>query len=339
MDTAYPSSRQWTIRQYPWIILLILIAIGVPLLGAIIVNPDVRCGGIILLPVLVAVGVALGEVVTCQLDLDTRTVTLRRASLVRRTQQQFAFDDIQTVSVQRSSDGEATTYRVVFTLKSGENIPLTGTTSSGKGGKDKLARQISAYINQARLNPISPALDGVVRIENQGETNGVRWQIAFVTANDNVPLTRWHSPQARFTGGFILLMPAMGAKTSAMPGGLAGSLARMAYGQYLRMLDLSEQDMPGFAEAQLLPGDQVGLEQGFAILTSDPAAAKAWLTPARVGQLTAWTQSNPLQANRAASDPHLWVTAQGLWLALRGKYNRPEQVAAIAQLGAGLVKA
>lgn len=338
MNTNYPLSRQWTIRKHPWLVLLIVSAIGLPLIGAIIVNPDMRCGGLLLLPVLIAVGVALGEVVTCQLDLDTRTVTLRRATLIRRSQQQFNFDDIQTVSVQRDSSGEYTTYRLVFALKSGEIIPLTGTTSTGKGGKDKLAQQITAYINQARLNPINPALDGVVRIENQGETDGVRWQIAFVTANDNVPLSRWSTTEAHFTGGFILLMPAMGAKTAAMPGGLAGSIARMAYGQYLRMLDLSEQDMPGFADAQLLPGDHIGLEKGFTILTSNPAAAKAWLTPRRLRQLTAWIQSNPLQANRAASDPHLWVTSQGLWLAFRGKYNRPEQVATIAKLGAGLAQ-
>ncbi|MFZ6028869.1 MAG: hypothetical protein ACOYYS_14230 [Chloroflexota bacterium] len=341
MNTNIPSTHQWTIRIFPWLLWAILIALGFPLIWLVVTNPQARCGGLILLPVLLTAAIGLGEVVTCRIDLETRTVTLRRASILRREQHRFSFDDIQTISVQSDSGGESITYRLVFALQSGQIIPLTKTSSSGKGGKEKLAQQIAAYINQARFSPIRPALDGVVRIENGGETDGVRWQIAIVTANDNVPLTRWHTTQARFSGGFILLMPAMPAmraQTASMPGGLAGSIVRAVYGRYLRMLDLSDQDMPGFANAQFLTGDQVGLEKRFAILTSDPVAAKAWLTPSRAGRLAAWMQSNPLEAAQAESDPHLWLTAQGLWLAFRGRYNRPEQVAAIAQLGADLAK-
>jgi hypothetical protein len=335
MNTNFPSTRQWTIRIIPWGAILILVILSMPLIWLIITNAEARCGGFVAFLVVLGIAFVL-EIVTCQLDLDRRMVTLERAQIWRKTRQEFSFDDVHTVSVQTSSDVDSTTYSVVFVLNSGDVIPLTQYSSSGKGGKDKMARNLIAYMNQVRVTGINAALDGQIRVEQEGETNGVPWKIAFVAGNDSLPQTRWRTSLSQLAGGFLLVMPAMGAKTGAMPGGVFGAAVRMIYGQYLRMLDVSETDLPGFANAQILPGDQVGLDKRFTILTNDPSTAKTWLTGERVRQLLAWTQSNPLKASSAAADPHLVVTAQGLRMTFRGKYNQAEQIAAIARLGVAL---
>ena len=333
MDTNFPSTRQWTIRIVPWWAILAFVILGLPVTWLVITNAESRCGAFIALLVLLGIAAAFFEIVVCQLDLDRRMVTLERTKIRGKTRQEFSFDEVHTVSVQTSSDVESATYSVVFVLNSGEIVPMTQYSSSGKGAKDKLARSLIAYINQTRSAPVNEALDGEIRVEQEGEINGIPWKIAFVAGNDSLPQTRWQASLPQLATGFALIMPAFGAKTGGMPGGAFGVAARMIYGQYLRMLDVSEHDLPGFANAQILPGDQVGLDRRFTILTNDPYTAKTWLTGDRVRLLVAWTQSNPI---KAGVDPHLVITSQGLRMVFRGKYNKTEHIAAIARLGIDL---
>ena len=338
MNTNSPTDRQWTIRFIPWLVIVIAVVLGVPMIW--LLSRDQSCGAIIGLLVLIAVVSAFSEITTCQLDQDRRMVTVRRAGIFRKTQKEFSYDDIHTVSVQKASstDGDGPTYRLVFVLKSGDSIPLTSYTSSGKSGKEKLATKIINYMNQAGGSPVMEALDGIVRVEKEGVTDGVRWQIDFVMNNDQVPLTRWHTTDANFPGGFLLIVPAAGAKSGAMPSGLFGTAVRYFYGQYLRVLDLGEQDLPGFDKAEVLPGDQFGLEKYFSILTSNSVMAKNWLDAGRARQLAAWCQANPLKAGNAASNPHIIVTVRDLRLVYRGQFNQEYQINEIARLGAALTK-
>jgi hypothetical protein len=333
MDTNFPSTRQWTIRIVPWGVILIAGLLGLPVTWLVITNVESRCGAFVALLVLLGIVVAVFENVVCQLDLDQRMVTLERTKIGRKTQQEFSFDEVHTVSVQTSSDVDSTTYSVVFVLNSGDVVPLTQYSSSGRGGKEKMARSLIAYINQARATSVNESLDGEIRVEQTGETNGIPWNIAFVAGNDSLPKTRWQTSRPQLASGFVLLMPAAGAMTGAMPGGVFGAAVQMVYGHYLRMLDVNEGDLPGFDTAQILPGDQVGLEKRFTILTNAPYTAKTWLTGDRVRLLVAWTQSNPI---KAGVDPHLVVTSQGLRMVFRGKYNKTEQIAAIVRLGTDL---
>jgi hypothetical protein len=339
MNTNSPNDRQWTIRFIPWLVIVIAIVLGVPMIW--LLSSDQSCGVIIAFLVLIAVVFAFGEITTCQLDQDRRMVMIRRAGIFRRTQKEFSYEDVHTVSVQKASstDSDGPTYRLVFVLKSGDSIPLTSYTSSGKSGKEKLALKIIDYMNQVRNSPVMEALDGVVRVEKEGVTGGVRWQIDFVTNNDQVPLTRWHTTDANFLGGFLLIVPAAGAKTGAMPGGLFGTAVRYFYGQYLRLLDLDEQDLPGFDKAEVLPGNQFGLEKYFSILTSNSVIAKNWLDAGRSRQLAAWCQTNPLKSGSAASNPHIIVTVRDLRLVYRGQFNQEHQINEISRLGATLTKA
>lgn len=336
MNTKLPSTRQWTIRMVPWLAVLVFVVFYVVLLGMVIFNEEARCGASLLLIVFLLVGSFAFEAVNCTLDLDRRLVMLERGQIWRKTRHEFSFDEVHTVSVQTSSDSESTTYNIVFVLNSGDVIPLTKYTSSGKGSKEKLASAIIAYMARARSTAVNASLDGEIRVEQTGETNGIPWKITFVAGNDSLPQTRWQTFQPQLTSGFVLLMPATGAKTRAMPGGVFYAAVRMVYGQYLRMLDVHEADLPGFDQAQILPGEQFGLDNYYTIMTNGPLTAKTWLTGERIRQLVVWTQSNPLKANSATADPHVVITSQGLSMIFRGRYNQPDQIALIVRLGADL---
>lgn len=338
MNTDFPPERQWTLRIFPWLAIIICVVLIVPMVW-IMVKDGFSCGIFVTFLVVIAVLLALSEVVTCEFDLDRRMVTLQRRHLWSNKQHEFSFDDVHTVSVQRSdssSDG-GSTYSVLFVLKSGERIPLTNYSSSGKRSKEKLAQKITAYINQGRISPVNEALDGVVRIAKEGVTDGVNWQMLFVTNNDHVPLTRWQTTDTRFTEGFLLIVPASGAQTMSMPGGMLGSVVRFFYSQYLRMLDLNEHDLPGFDKAEVLQGSAMGLESRFTVVTNHTFAAKSWLTPQKARQLTAWSKTSPL-GKGAASDPHIVVTANGMWLVLRGNYREERQMDEITRLGAAITR-
>jgi len=104
-------------------------------------------------------------------------------------------------------------------------------------------------------------------------------------------------------------------------------------------LDLGEQDLPGFDKAEVLPGNQFGLEKYFSILTSNSVMAKNWLDAGKSRQLAVWCQTNPLRAGSAASNPHIILTVRDLRLVYRGRFNQEHQISEIARLGAALAKA
>ena len=170
MDTNFPSTRQWTIRIIPRWAILIFVTLGLPVTWLVITNAESRCGAFVALLVLLGIAAAFFEIVICQLDLDRRTVTLERTKIRGKTQQEFSFDDVHTVSVQTSSDVDSTTYSVVFVLNSGEVVPMTQYSSSGKESKDKLARSLIAFMNQARPITLNESLDGAIRVERKNET-------------------------------------------------------------------------------------------------------------------------------------------------------------------------
>ena len=100
MNTNSPTDRQWTIRFIPWLVIVIAIVLGVPMIWLFI--KDQSCGVIIGFLVLIAVLFAFGEITTCQLDQNRHMVTIRRFGIFRRTQKEFSYEDVHTVSVQKA---------------------------------------------------------------------------------------------------------------------------------------------------------------------------------------------------------------------------------------------
>lgn len=338
MNTDFSNDQQWTIRNIPWLIIFMTILLTGSLIAFVAPSVDfwavVSVGVFLLVPLLF-----FCEIGTCRLDTLQRTIIVRRARILRSTQQEFAFGDVHTVLVEDSSDSEGSTYRVAFMLKSGETIPLSRYFSSGKRDKERLVEKIAAYINQTGGTPVNVALDGVTRIQQDGVTQGIGWQIFFVTAQGDSWVTRWQTSRASFSGGFLLIIPTgKGWRGGRMPGGILGTVARFFYRLYLKQFDLSEQDLSGFEGAEMLRGDQIGLDSRLALVTSSADAAMSWLTPARIHQLNAWQQSNPLGGNMASAQFHLVVTSEHLKIVFQGNFNRQDQIDSIARFGAGLAQ-
>ncbi len=336
MNSEYPSNRQWTIRLVPWFTFLVMILLCIVDLGVIILVEQARLVASLLL-IVFPVGLATFEWVSCTLDQDLRKVTLIRTRILRKEQFEFSFDDIHTVSVLASSDSDSTTYNVVFALKSGDVIPLTKYTTSLKNPKDKLARKIVTFINQDRPSSITLSLNGQIRVERNGETDGIPWRIAFVTTNDNSPYTLWYSIKTQSLLGFIIIIPAGRFKPDKIPGGIFGAAVRLVYKRYLNLLEINISDLPDFNKAKILPGSEFGLDNQFSIVTNDITAAKSWFTGERLRHLRVWMQTNPLKGSHAATDPHIAVTNQGLHMSFRGKYSKPEEVNVISKLGCSLI--
>lgn len=120
-----------------------------------------------------AVGVLLGALLfggtTLRCDRATAQCQLTHSNVFGDRQRTFAADRLQEAEVERrrSSDGDVT-YRVVIQTQDGE-IPLTQSSSSGRGRRKQQADAINAFIQ----NPSQPLLE-------LGETNHLAAIFCFV---------------------------------------------------------------------------------------------------------------------------------------------------------------
>jgi hypothetical protein len=121
--------------------------------------------------------------------------------------------------------------------------------------------------------------------------------------------------------------------------GLMASAARFMYRQYLKMLYLQPEDLPGLDQAVTLPHIEARLAAHYTALTSNVTAAAAWLSTEVSALLIDWQQRNPLKTNAGAGMPYVVITPRGLWIIFFRNCYQDADLAQIAQLGAGLVQA
>jgi len=336
MTPQTPSTQQYTIRIFPWFIALLTVFICGSF-GWALLKTGISYIAILAILIMLAVVAIFAEVITCKLDRQRQTFTIIQARIWRIRRHEINFADIHTISVERSSDTDGgSTYRVLFVLHTGDSVPLANISSSGKRSKARLAQKIAAYINQSGGVHVQLALDGVVRISQDGETDGKSWQITFVKDNDSLSHTIWETRAMAFSPGFLFIVPASGSFKGNISDGLAGKWVQKFYQRYnLSVLDVKPGDLPNFRDAEIIPGEEAGLN-GFTLVTTSPGLAKSWLTSHRINQVTAWQTSNTLSSNKAASAPHILVSPQGFRIAFRGNFNQMHEVNQIASLGAGL---
>ena len=338
MTPQVPSTPQWTIRQFPWFVVLLAVFICGSF-GWALLKADMSYIALIAILIMLAILVIFAEVISCKMDRQRQIVTIKQTRIWRTKQHELSFADLHTISVEESNDSDGgSTYRVLFVLQNGESIPLSGISSSGKQSKSRLAEKIAAYINQSGSARVEVALDGIVRIRKAGETDSVRWQITFVKDNDSLPHTIWETRAAAFSPGFLFIVPSAGSFAGKLPGGLAGKLIQKTYQRYnLRVLDIDPKDLPDFKEAQVIPGEEAGL-RGYTLITPSPGLAKSWLTSHRTSLLSDWQASTTLSTNKAANAPHILLTSQGLRIAFRDNFNQMYEMNQIASLGAALTQ-
>jgi len=339
MTPQVPSTHQWTIRQFPWFVILLAVFICGFFGFALLRSDDFSYIAIAAILIMLAIMVIFAEVISCKMDRQRQTVTIKQTRIWRTRQHELSFADIHTISVDESSDSDGgSTYRVIFVLQNGDTVPLTTISSSGKRSKSRLAEKIAAYINQSGRARVAVALDGIVRIRKAGETDGMRWQITFIKDNDSLPHTIWETRAMAFSPGFLFIVPTGGSFAGKLPGGLAGKLIQKTYQRYnLRVLDVKPKDLPDFKDAQVMPGHEAGLN-GYTLVTTSSGLAKSWLTSHRISLLSDWQASSPLSTNKAANAPHILLSSQGLRIAFRGNFNQMHEMNQIASLGAALTQ-
>lgn len=279
----------------------------------------------------------VGQYISAVFDVDRRQIKISLRRIWKNEERVLSFDEIDTVAVVSSSSGTTNrTHKVILVLKAGERIQITAHPSSGKRYKQKLAQQISDTLNPYRSQPISPALDGIVKVIRNGDSKGVSWNISLLSANDRVPTTHWLCRAASFRNGFLLLLPS--ASIGNLGTGKLSKTTRSFYRRYLETLMIDDKNIPGFEDAIPLQKDEHLLGSRFTCLTNDPDAAKAWLTKTLADTMIHWTVNSPLQAKKGEVEPHLLVTPDGIQIVFRKLYYKDEEIQQIADFGISLIE-
>ncbi len=221
MNASFSTPHTTTIRIFPRFIALTIAGI-LAVSGWALAHEQLNVFWLAI--ILTALGTLLffGEYVSLTLDQERSMIIFTRRRVWRVTQREIPFDEVYTVAVDENnstgSEGTGSAFRALIVLKSGERIPVTNHAVSGRRGAQKLVQRISDHINQSRITPIDPALDGVVRVTKDGETAGVSWKAELISANDHTAVTRWFTIEDRLPDGFLMLIPTIrGAKPTAVP--------------------------------------------------------------------------------------------------------------------------
>jgi len=89
-----------------------------------------------------------GTVVEVSADKVERVLTISRRSILRKSNEEILFEDIDSIQLGTSYDDEdgTTTYRVEVRLKDGSVVPLRSVYSSGRKKKEEQAQTLREFI-------------------------------------------------------------------------------------------------------------------------------------------------------------------------------------------------
>lgn len=270
-------------------------------------------------------------------DVDRRIIHFSQARIWKKLERTIPFDEVETVAVVSSSRGTTSrTYKVILALRSGEPVQITAHPSSGKKPKQKLAQKISQTLNQFRSQPISPALEGVVKVSRKGESQGVSWRMDLLSVNDMTPTTHWVCQEAGFKNGFLLLLPS--GSIGNLGTGKVSKTTKFFYRQYLKTLMIDDGAIPGFGDMEALPKNDHLLGNQFICISNDPEAAKIWLTEFRADKMNQWMEASPLKVKKGEKEPHILVTPDGIQIIFRKLYYQDSEIQQITNFGISLIE-
>ncbi|NOY99671.1 MAG: hypothetical protein GXP40_10805 [Chloroflexi bacterium] len=313
--------------------------------------------------VIPAIGAGIGlivfltsSVLTVQADRITRTLTITRRSLLRRSTKSIPFGDIAAIQIGTSIDDEdgSRTYRVEIVLQDGQVVPLRTYYTSGLSGKEKQAQRLREFIGVGGMDGIQNIGDmlqmasqmAVTGLREEQEsitgsqdeervTNGVRWKLSTLTFG-SAPLTRWHSRDYQLPDGFLYL-----AQTTQNGKGLLDKLARPLSGTLvkhsLKLYGFDVNDIPGVDKAEVV-ADIPALEPYYFVYASDAYLAQQILNPWTTTPLVDWANRHPLTKANATDQLVILFAPGGVYLSVPGFVNA-EYLDELAALGAELVRA
>ena len=341
------------IRDFPivmWFLGLIFPGVGMILLFML---PG---GNFSFLPLIfVVVGLPFllfSSILTIFADRNSRVLTLKYSSLLRRNSREISFDDIASVDVQSSisnDDGSTSyTYRVAVFLKDGNVVPLRSYYSSGSRKKEERADQLRKFIGVQAGEMVAmnsgmayaqtpPFAGGQITNAQESVTNGVHWKF-YYTNMGNSTVTHWQSADFTLSGSFIYLTQKVDGQHAGA--GILASLNNFLFKQSLTMYGYQSQDAPGMDDAIFLDPFDPSLAPCFAVFASDMETARSILTPWVIQPLQRWAEQHPLKTFSTGGMMGQLVVLfgpQGLSLSALGT-PESSQLEELTNLGVDLVR-
>jgi hypothetical protein len=296
----------------------------------------------------------LSTVLDVQADRLRGTLSISHRGLLRRSQRQIYFNEIESIQLGtsvRNDDGrKSRSYRVEIWLNDGSVVPLRTSYSSGRKSKTKTIEALRKIIGVSgaptsvggMIDLVSQVAASQIRVEQEvitgdqadiHETQGVRWQLESLSAGAS-PITRWLAPDYALPDHFLYLAQKLeGQKGNKLMQMVSENF--MAPSVLLSLYGFDESDTPNIENAETisLVG---GLNKHFTAYASDERVARpilnAWVTT----PLRAWAEKYPLK--QGSSDQLLVLLGpNGLYLAVSG-HIEAERLEELANLGAALAR-
>lgn len=301
---------------------------------------------------LFGLGLLLMPAISVSADRTTRTLTISRHSLIRKSQQEIAFGEIAGISVSYRLDREdnSRTYRVEIALHNGEIAPLRSAYTSGHKRKDEQAQQLRAIIGigegvantlpqtfdaanlQQQFQQQQEEISGEQGIENI--TRGVRWRFETL-AFSSAPLSHWRSPDFQLPDSFLFL--AQKTPEQAMLPNWLQSATNLLFKQSMLVYGFGEGDSPDIATATPIELPE-RLRPYFLAYGDEPERAGQLLSAWVISPLVEWAHKYPLTQQNVGSQIVLHIGPKGLSLRTIGLSN-PEYLDELTALGVELVRA
>ena len=322
-------------------------------------------GGIGLLVVLVG---GLGSQLV--LDRNEGSAQLTRYTIGGKQVSEYLLSEISTAEVARSGSSNirrsgSTTYRIELLLANGERLPLTNYYTSGSMSKQLQADKIRSFLGPQTMGDRAAAVLGLSEVKDElaqqmyrarplesprgaqesGVSGEVTWEIQRLASPSGGKVTRWFSAGAKTSGGFVMLVQG-GSNQPGAKGlcGLLGSLAQLAYKQYVGMYQVAPDETPGLDAAQPVQNLDPRLASSYISLTDNSYGARQVLNPWTGAPLADWAARHPaggVQVARANTFSPMFVlfSPRGVTIAFASQIDNPAMIEEIARLGVELVKA
>ncbi|MBT3389036.1 MAG: hypothetical protein HN413_01350 [Chloroflexi bacterium] len=301
---------------------------------------------------LFGLGLLMMPSVSVSADRITRTLTISRHSLIRKSQQKIAFREITGISVSYQLDREdrSRTYRVEISLHNGEIVPLRSAYTSGHKRKDEQAQQLRAIVGigeggagtlpqafdaanlQRQLQQQQEEITGEQGIENI--TRGVRWSFETL-AFSSMPLSHWRSPDFHLQDSFLFLAQKT-PEQDLLPNWLQ-SATNLLFKQSMLVYGFGEGDSPDIATATPIELPE-RLKPYFLAYGDEPDRAEQLLNTWVISPLVEWAHKYPLTQKNVGSQIVLHIGPKGLSLRTVGLAN-PDYLDELTALGVELVRA
>ena len=294
----------------------------------------------------------LSTVLNVQADRLTGTLSIAHRGLLRRTQRQIYFNEIESIqlgrSVRNDEGSKSTSYRVEIWLNDGSVVPLRTSYSSGRKKKTETVEALRAFIGVSgaptsvggMIDLVSQVARSQIRVGQEAmtgdqvkihETEGVRWQVESLSAGAS-PNTRWLAPDHALPDHFLYL-------AQKLEGQKSNKLMQMVSENFLspslllNLYGFDESDTPGIENAETVALDR-RLDTRFTALASDERTIRPILDAWARTSLSAWAEKYPLK--QGSSDQLIVLLGpNGLYLAVSG-HVAAERLEELANLGVAL---